>query len=183
MKKIILICIFLALAVKAYSQFSIGGTVRDQPFTQFMINARMTLFNSDTTFFRETRADMSGVYSFTNIPPGSYSIGCSYVGKGYQQNSTTVSGNIFNYNFNLVPETHQGIWNVIVLSPEPLGGTDLAVLQSDGKIFYCHNTRDPFVFDPAVNSYFLVQGDDTIQGCSAPLLMPDGKIIFPDEYL
>jgi len=178
MKKIILIFIFLALTVKANSQYSIGGIVRDQPFTQFMVSARMTLFNSDTTFFREIRADMSGVYSFTNIPPGSYSIGCSYIGKEYQQNNIIVSGNIFNYNFNLVPETQPGVWNIIVQSPEPLGGTDLAVLQSDGKIFYCHNTRDPFVFDPAANNYFLVNGDDTIQGCAAPLLMSDGKIIF-----
>ncbi len=149
MRKIILIYFLLLIAVKANSQFSIGGIVSDQPFTQLMVNARMTLFNSDTTIFRETRADTTGIYAFTNIPPGSYSIGCSYVGKEYQQNSIIVSGNIFNHDFNLVPETQPGIWNIIVQSPEPLGGTDLAILQNDGKIFYCHNTRDPFVFDAA----------------------------------
>ncbi|MDQ3019048.1 MAG: DUF1929 domain-containing protein [Bacteroidota bacterium] len=178
MRKIIFICIILIIAINANSQFNIGGVVRDQPFTQFMVNARMTLFNSDTTFFRETRADTSGIFSFSNIPSGNYCVGCSYIGKEYQQNIIVVSGNIFNYNFNLVPETNPGIWNIIVQSPEPLGGTDLAVLQSDGKIFFCHNTRDPFVFDPVTNNYYLVQGDDTIQGCSAPLLMADGNVIF-----
>ncbi len=178
MKKVIFICIFLTVFVKANGQYNIGGIVRDQPFTQLMVYASMTLFNSDTTFFRETRVDTSGTYRFINIPPGSYFLGCSYIGKEYQQNSITISGNFFSYDFNLIPETQTGIWNIIVQSPEALGGTDLAVLLPDGKIFYCHNTIDPFVFDPVANDTIRVAGDDTVQGCAAPVLLPDGKIVF-----
>lgn len=176
--KAFILFILLTITVKANSQFNIGGVVKDQPFTQWMSGARVTLFNSDTTFFRETRVDNSGTYSFSNTPSGSYSLGCSYIGKEYQQVNINVKGNFSNYNFNLVPESQPGIWNIIVRSPEPLGGTDLAVLQPDGKIFYCHNTKDPFVFNPVSNDTIAVFGDDTVQGCSAPLLLSNGKIVF-----
>ncbi len=178
MKQLLWFSLFFTLSVKVFSQFSIGGAVRDQPFTQWMAGARVTLFNNDTTFFRETRVDTSGIYQFMNIPGGNYSLGCSFLEKEYEQMSITVSGNVFNYDFDLVPETQAGQWDIIVQSPEPLGGTDLAILQPDGKIFYCHNTIDPFVFDPELNETISIMGDDTVQGCAAPLLMPDGKIVF-----
>ncbi len=177
-QSLLLFFLLFTLNLKSNGQFSIGGAVRDQPFTQWMTGARVTLFNSDTTYFRETRVDVSGIYRFTNIPAGNYSLGCSFLAKEYQQVSITVAGNIFSYDFNLVPETQLGRWDIIVQSPEPLGGTDLAILQPDGKIFYCHNTIDPFAFDPVVNQTLSTMGDDTVQGCAAPLLMPDGRIVF-----
>ncbi|MEP7171797.1 MAG: galactose oxidase-like domain-containing protein, partial [Bacteroidota bacterium] len=75
-------------------------------------------------------------------------------------------------------ERQPGIWQTIVQSPEALGGTDLGILMPDGKIFYCHNTIDPFVFNPETNDTMVVQGDTTILGCAAPTLLPDGKIVF-----
>lgn len=178
MNQTVLLFFFLTLTTRANGQFNIGGAVTDQPFTQWMTGARVTLFDNDTILFRETRVDTFGQYRFTNIPAGNYSLGCSFPEKEYVQMSIAVSGNDSSYDFSLVPESQPGQWNIIVQSPEPLGGTDLAILQPDGKIFYCHNTIDPFVFDPALNQASSVMGDDTVQGCAAPVLLPDGKIVF-----
>jgi len=49
MKKFIFLFILLTITVKANSQFKIGGVVKDQPFTQWMAGARVTLFNSHNT--------------------------------------------------------------------------------------------------------------------------------------
>ncbi len=124
MKKTILLSALLIISLVAKSQFNITGTVQDQPFTQYLTGARVTLFNVDTTFFRESRADVSGNYSFTNIPANTYSLGVSYLNKEYQQ----LTINIYTdstFNFRLAPETQQGQWDIIVQSPEALGGTDL----------------------------------------------------------
>ncbi|MEO5572809.1 MAG: galactose oxidase-like domain-containing protein [Bacteroidia bacterium] len=177
MKKTILLSALLVISLAAKSQFNVTGTVQDQPFTQFMSGARVTLFNADTTFFRETRVNGSGNYSFTNIPANVYSLGVSYLNKQYQQVSLNVSANT-THNFSLLPETQTGQWNVIVQSPEPLGGTNLGALMPDGKIFYCHETVDPFYFDPAINDTISAPGSGSVQGCVGPILTNDGKLWF-----
>ena len=75
-------------------------------------------------------------------------------------------------------ETNQGNWEVIIQSPEALGGTDLGVLLPDGRIYYCHSTKDPFYFDPILNDTISALGSDSIQGCVGPLLEPGGKVWF-----
>ncbi|MBK8921955.1 MAG: hypothetical protein IPM81_10650 [Saprospirales bacterium] len=62
-------------------------------------------------------------------------------------------------------------------SPEPLGGTDLGVLLPDGSIYYCHNTKDPFVFDPALDDTLAIPGDMQVQGCAASKLLWNNKVI------
>ena len=58
-----------------------------------------------------------------------------------------------------------------------MGGTDFGVLLPDGKIFYCHNSKDPFLFDLLENDTVFAPGDENIQGCVAPGLLLDGRLI------
>ena len=177
MKNLVLLSLLTLVTLTAKSQFGINGIVSEQLSTQKLQDARITLFNADTTFFRETRSNASGNYTFSNIPANTYSLGVSYLNKEYQQISMNLSSDS-TYNFTLFPETQKGQWDVIIQSPEPLGGTDLGLLQPDGKIYYCHDTKDPFLFDPKTNDTILIKGDEKLQGCAAPLQLPDGKVLF-----
>ncbi len=143
-------------------------------------NARITLFNSDTTLFRETRTDVSGKYSIDNLPGGGPYLffGVAARGKEYFQNATTGILDTIQWDATLLPETNPGDWNIIIQSPEALGGTDLGVLLPDGNLYYCHSTKDPFIFIPALNDTMLVKGHDKNQGCVGPALLSDGKILF-----
>ena len=179
MKKIILLLAFLIPSLKGISQFYIIGSVADSATGLQIPNVRVTLFNNDTTFFREERTLTNGTYLFNNVPANIYSLGAAYVGEDYKQIILNlINDTVLAYQFQLANETQQGQWEIIVQSPEPLGGTDLGILQPDGNIFYCHNTEDPFIFNPQTNDTMSVQGDTTILGCAAVTLLPDGKMIF-----
>ncbi|MBA3648728.1 MAG: DUF1929 domain-containing protein [Chitinophagales bacterium] len=160
-----------------YGQYSIKGKVKDSAQLP-IINTRVTLFNSDTTVFIENRTTATGKYNIKDVASGNYTLGIEALGKEYIEISLIVTGSISALNFTLANETQKGNWDVIIQSPEALGGTNLGVLLPDGKIFYCHNTKDPFKFDPATNDTILVNGDDKIQGCVGPVLLPDGNVIF-----
>ncbi len=177
MKKILFLSFLITLPLIAQSQYRITGVVQDQTFTQYVAGARITLFTKDTIYFRETRTDASGKYSFVNVPANTYSLGIAKLNKEYRQETVKISSDS-SFDFGLLPETQQGKWDVIVKSPEALGGTDLGILLPNGNVFYCHDTKDPFIFNFQTNDTMSVQGDNTIQGCAAPLLLPDGKIIF-----
>lgn len=138
--------------------------------------ARITLFNTSQSYFEEERTDPTGAFSFSNIPDGIYSLGVEKLGKEYSEQQITVPAG--NFNITLEIETNQGNWEAIVQSPEPLGGTDLGVLLPDGRIYYCHNTKDPFYFDPILSDTISAYGSDSIQGCVGPLLEPGGKVWF-----
>ncbi|MEO6759497.1 MAG: galactose oxidase-like domain-containing protein, partial [Saprospiraceae bacterium] len=144
-----------------------------------LANTRVTLFTGDTTMFWETRTDASGQYLFENLPAGGPYLffGAAKPGFEYFESATPgIIGTIV-LDAQLLPETNTGLWNTIVDSPEPLGGTDLGVLLSDGRIYYCHSTKDPFVFDPALNDTISIPGDTKVQGCVAPKLMWNGNVI------
>ncbi|MEO6166619.1 MAG: galactose oxidase-like domain-containing protein [Chitinophagales bacterium] len=160
-----------------YSQYSIKGKVKDISAVAIE-NARVTLFNSDTTIFFERRTTAIGKYTFNNVASGNYTLGVAAIGKEYEEIPLLVSVSISALNFTLADESQKGSWEVIVQSPEALGGTNLGVLLPDGEIFYCHNTTDPFKFDPVTNETILINGDDDVQGCVGPVLLPDGKVIF-----
>lgn len=140
--------------------------------------ARITVFNADTSFFRETRTDASGQYLLQNLPSGiNLFFGVVKPNFQYFQNFTpTIAGTLI-HDAQLALETDSGKWTTIMNSPEPLGGTDLGVLLPNGNIYYCHSTKDPFAFDPAANDTVKVSGDTKIQGCVAPKLMWNGKVI------
>lgn len=164
-------------ASNLYSQYSLKGRVKDGAGIP-IVNARVTLFNSDTTVFFERRTTTTGKYNFNSVAPGNYTLGVAALGKEYEEVSLIVSGSISALNFTLDAESQPGSWDVIVQSPEPLGGTNLGVLLPDGKIFYCHNSKDPFKFNPSTNNTILITGDDNVQGCVGPVLLPDGNVIF-----
>jgi len=177
MNRLFLILLFIVCKVITTAQYSITGKIT----AQFpAINAaRVTLFNRDTTFFKEVRSNDLGSYLFSNIPTGNYVI--SVAKPHYEYVDTNVSINnssVQDFNFTLLPEKEMGSWDVLLQSPEKLGGTDLGMLMPDGKIYYCHNTKDPFYFDPVSNITLSVQGSDSIQGCVGPVLLPDSTVWF-----
>lgn len=177
MKNISVQFIFLLLLTNSlFAQFSISGLISDQSVP--ISGARVTLFNNDTTFFQEERSDNSGVFQFFNVLAGTYTIGVAKLNYAYVDSVKLVNSTVSNFNIFLSPETEKGNWDIIVQSPEALGGTDLGVLMPDGSIYYCHNTTDPFYFDPATNDTIAAPGSNNTQGCVGPVLLGDGKVWF-----
>ncbi len=154
------------------------GTITDQAGAA-VPNARVTVFNGDTSYFREARTGLDGKYLFENLPGGGPYLffGVAKPGFEYFQNATTGIIGIVVHDAQLALETNLGQWTTIVDSPEPLGGTDLGVLLPDGRIYYCHSTKDPFVFDPVINDTLSIPGDTKVQGCVAPKLLWNGKVV------
>ncbi len=142
-------------------------------------NARVTLFNGDTTLFWEARTDENGQYLFENLPGGGPYLffGVAKPDFEYFENATTgIIGTVI-HNAELEPETQPGAWTTVIESPEALGGTDLGVLLPDGRTYYCHSTKDPFAFDPTTGDTIPMIGDTKVQGCVAPKLLWNGNII------
>ncbi len=174
MKTILLGICLLALHNNAAGQLS--GLVKDNS-NNTVSAARITVFNSDTSFFSEARSNGTGNFQFSGLPNGNYFVGASHPSTGYVQSPVIINGATV-YNITLPPDTAKGQWNILVNSPEPLGGTNLAILMPDGNIFFCHNTKDPFYFNPRTNLPEVVAGDTKVLGCVGLGMMNDGKIIF-----
>lgn len=155
------------------------GTVTDALGAP-VADARVTLFNADTTLFWETRTDANGLYLIDNLPGGGPYLffGVAKPGKAYFQNATTGIVGTVVHDATLAPETEPGDWETIMNSPEPLGGTDLGVLMPNGNIYYCHNTKDPFYFLPTENDTSFAKGSMFAQGCVAPALLLNGQVLF-----
>ncbi len=173
--------IFLTLGLVFNLSFSkaqntISGNISYQASN--VEGARITLFNADTSLFFEERSFLDGRYQFSNIPNDNYKIGVAKPDFDYIELSVVVNTEVKEIHFSLLPETEKGRWDVIVKSPEPLGGTDLGVLMPNGKIYYCHDTKDPFYFDPIANDTLSVMGSDSIQGCVGPVLLADSTVWF-----
>jgi hypothetical protein len=158
---------------------TLTGTITDET-GQPVPNARITLFNADTTLFREVRTNVDGTYLIGGLPDGGPYLffGAAAPGMEYFENATTGILDTTVHNAMLLPETHPGQWDIIMQSPEPLGGTDLGILMPDGSIYYCHNTKDPFFFIPEENDTTAALGHTQVQGCVAPALLEDGKVLF-----
>lgn len=160
-----------------FSQYTVNGLITDSN-TEGIPNARVTLFNNDVSVFFEARTNDDGVFNFIAIPSGQFTLGATTLNKEYKTINLDISEDQVNIMVSLADETEQGNWEIIMDSPEPLGGTNMGILLPDGKIFYCHNTKDPFLFDPETNDTVNVIGDQEIQGCVAPALLPNGQMIF-----
>ena len=168
--------LLLFVSTNAYCQNTVSGQVNNTALAA-VPGARVTLFNVAQTYFQEERTNATGRYTFSNIPAGNYLLGVEKINKEYVEQLISVTTN-FAVNITLSNETQPGIWNIIVQSPEALGGTNLGVLMPDGKIFYCHNTRDPVYFDPTLNQASPATGSGNIQGCVGPIQRIDGKLWF-----
>ncbi|MBK6861627.1 MAG: DUF1929 domain-containing protein [Saprospiraceae bacterium] len=168
---------FIFFALNSSDAQTLIGKITDT-FGNPVVNARVTLFTVDTIQFWESRTDITGQYLFKNLSGGPYLfLGVAARGFDYFKLATTGIIDTVVYDIKLKPETNPGVWTTIVDSPEPLGGTDLGILLPNGNIFYCHDTKDPFAFNPLLNDTIGMSGDMLIQGCVAPKLLWNGKII------
>jgi len=174
-QKVLPIICWLAGAT-AFAQ-TLTGTVTD-PGGSPVADARVTIFLVDTSKFQETRTDANGGYLFENLDPNYFMFGVAKPGFAYFENTTTGIVGTVVHNAQLAPETEPGKWDILMDSPEPLGGTDLGVLMPDGSIYYCHSTKDPFFFVPTENDTAFAKGSGISQGCVAPALLADGKVLF-----
>ena len=157
---------------------SVNGNVSDLGSTPLQ-NARVTIYNSDTSFFAEDRTDASGNYLFMAVPGDVYTVNASRADLAFQRITINTNGvDPFTQDLVVSTDTIMGQWNVLVNSPEPLGGTNLCTLLPDGRLFYCHNTTDPFVFDHATNLPQLIPGAGAVQGCVGLAMRTDSAIVF-----
>lgn len=172
----------LALAVLLTSSFAIHawdvtGIITDDT-GQPIEAARMTLFNADTTFFREVRSAADGRFRVEGVPAGIYTVGAAAPGRAYEEQAVTMTAGGATTDFVLGPDVHPGRWDVLGDPGERLGGTDSGVLLPDGRIIYCHDTQDPVLFDPATGVRTRPPASPSIQGCHAVTLLPDGRVIY-----
>ncbi len=174
---------FMAVLLGA-STASLAATVNGKVRMSFgpgsaLEGARVTLFLSDLSFFREVRTGADGRYSLTGVAPGAYRLGASKPLFEYREVGITVSEPSATADLLLGPESHAGRWTVIgSTDPEPFGATNSGTLQPDGKIFFCHDTLDPVLFDPVTGETTLPPGSPSYQGCHHPTVLADGRVIF-----
>ena len=158
---------------------SLAGSIGQSAVPQNVVaNARMTLFTPDLAFFREARSGASGDYTFADVPPGTYRLGCAAVGYDYVETEIAVPAAGGTQDLALGTLTQPGRWDTIGNTlPEFLDATDIALLLPDGRIFYCHDTTDPLLFDPATGQKSFPSASPSEQGCMNGSLLLDGKVI------
>jgi|GEM_PF-665222 len=176
MKKYLLLFLISFQWLSGLHAQTLTGTVTDLLGAP-VPNARVTIFLNDTSLFREARTDANGVYLFENLEPFFFFFNVAARGFELFQNATTGIVGTIVHDAQLETETQPGQWTTIMDSPEPLGGTDLGVLLPDGRVYYCHNTKDPFVFDPVANDTMFIPGDNLVQGCAATKMLWNGNVI------
>lgn len=156
-----------------------GTVVRAESQMIPIANARVTLFEPTLQFFFEARTNEQGTFSFSNLPiVDVWRLGASSLGREYTEIEVVIEGGSFQHTFLLGAETHPGQWNIIGNTlPEFFDATDIAILQTDGRILYCHDTVDPIVFDPATGQKSFPTGSWSEQGCMNSSLLPDGRIM------
>ncbi|MCZ6766060.1 MAG: DUF1929 domain-containing protein [bacterium] len=141
-------------------------------------DARLTLFTPALTFFAETRTDGTGAYSIDGVPAGTFQLGCAALGFDYVEETVSLGTSNLQRDFDLTPESHPGQWDVIgSTAPEFLDATDIAVLLASGKVFYCHDTTDPILFDPVTGTKSFPSGSPSESGCMNSTVLSDGSVI------
>jgi galactose oxidase-like protein/carboxypeptidase family protein len=157
----------------------VEGTVREARSFQLVAGARVTVFVPSLGFFREARTDVRGRFTIQPVPDGSYRLGVAARDFEYQERDVTLSGSAVATDFFLTPETHRGNWSVIGNTlPEFFDATDIAILQQDGKVFLCHNTKSPILFDPVTGTKQFAPSSYSEQGCTSAALLGDGRTVF-----
>lgn len=179
MCKALAICVLIgALASTSAHADVIRGRVSGWD-NSTLSTARITAVNSDSSVVLEARSGLDGTYRFEGVPPGSWLLGASHVSYAYRETLRTVGTAEVVQDFQLGPNNHPGRWTTIGnTDPENLYATNSACLLADGRIFYCHNTIDPVLFDPVSGTKSFPPGSNSIQGCHIPTLMADGRLLF-----
>ncbi|MBK9488844.1 MAG: carboxypeptidase regulatory-like domain-containing protein [Haliscomenobacter sp.] len=176
MQRFFLCIMAMAIAIPTFAQIIMGKVL--EPNNQPAINARVTLFQDSGATFLEVRTNTNGDYRFENLDVAKYRIGVAKPGFQYLEKELAMIGSTLVFNIQLEVLTEKGRWDIIMDSPEPLGGTDLGVLMPNGNIYYCHNTKDPFFFLPKQNDTASAVGSIQVQGCVGPALLSTGKVLF-----
>ncbi len=170
-----LIC---ALAIPGAHADVLRGTIAGWD-TPALSNARVTAINADTSVVLEARSGLDGTYRFEGVPAGSWRVGASRVSYAYGETLRTLGTVEVVQDFLLDPDDHPGRWTTIGnTDPENLYATNSGSLLPDGRIFYCHDTMDPMLFDPVAGTKTFPPGSTSIQGCHIPTLLPDGRLLF-----
>ncbi len=141
-------------------------------------DARITLFTPDTLYFREARTDINGAYRIEGKEGVSLLLGVAAKGYEYLERGIDTPGAPLILSDTVQPEAARGVWDVIGDPGERLGGTNSGALLPDGRLFWCHDTRDPIYFDPRTDQVSPGPESFGIQGCHAVRLMTDGRLIF-----
>ena len=168
----------LAMAPAIVIGAAVRGVVRT-PDGAPLSNARVTLAPVDTSQVLERRTAADGVYEFTNVFAGTWRVGASLTGRAYAETSRVVGGADILQDFSLGPDTHPGRWTTIGdTNPENLYATDSGSLLPDGRIFYCHDTIDPLIYNPLTGAKSFPPASPSMQGCHITTLLADGRLVF-----
>lgn len=112
------------------------------------------------------------------MPPGTYQVGACTPGRAYQAVTGSVGGSSVTQAFTLGPDTQPGSWAVIgSTAPEVFGGTNSGSLLSYGRVFFCHVTTNPILFNPVTGVTTAAAPSGTEQGCHMPTHLPDGRLL------
>ena len=144
-----------------------------------LAGARVTIVNPDTSIVLEARSESNGKYRFEGVPAGPWVVGASRPGYAYRETLRVVGTGQVIEDFVLGPDDHPGRWTTIGnTDPENLYATNSGSLLPDGRIFLCHNTLDPVLFDPVTGVKTFPAGSSSMQGCHVSSLLQDGRLIF-----
>ena len=126
----------------------------------------------------ETRSGDDGTYELGGLVAGDYQVGASALRREYEEQEVALA-NEATADFQLGSETEEGRWTVIGdTEPEYFAGTPSATLLPDGRIFYCHDTEEPVVLDPADGAKSYPDSSPSSQGCHMQTVLTDGRILF-----
>ena len=171
-------CLAFLLAASSVQAGTVRGLIAgwDSPILQ---GARVTLANPDTSLVLETRSGVDGTYRFDGVPSGSWRIGASRLGYAYVEVLQIVGVGEVIQDFVLGADAHPGRWTTIGnTDPENLYATNSASLLPDGRIFYCHDTLEPVLFNPVSGGKNFPASSPSQQGCHISTLLPDGRLVF-----
>jgi hypothetical protein len=157
----------------------VNGTIHHASNPQAPVSgARVTLFTPSLSQFWETRTDAQGAYDFSAVPIGIYQLGACALGLEYLESTVVVPAAGLQQNLLLGPETEAGEWQIIGDTlPELFDATDIGILRPDGKVFFCHDTVDPILFDPVTGQKSFPAGSPSEQGCMSGSVLEDGGMI------
>ncbi|MEX2217549.1 MAG: galactose oxidase-like domain-containing protein [Phycisphaerales bacterium] len=168
--------LLLALPAAARADGTVEGLI--QAASQPVPSARITVFTPNLSYFAETHTSATGAYGIGALPDGTYRLGVASLGRGYQEIGITIAGSSLIRNFTLAPETEPGRWDIIGTTlPEFFDATDIAILTPQGKVFFCHDTMDPVLFDPVTGQNTFPPGSGLPQGCMNSTHLADGRLL------
>lgn len=157
------------------SAVPVTGELRQSALSNAIASARVTLFTTNLTYFRETRSSDTGRFQFSYVAVGTYRLGVAALGYEYQERLITISNSPSVQDFTLAVETNGGRWTIVGnTDPELLDGTGSGSLLPSGEIFFCHDTEDPIMFDPVTAQKWYPPDSLTAQGCHTTTLNTDG---------